>query len=380
MINKILIAGLALFTMLILSCGNGQRNKLIRLNHIKDVELAGVPSTAKQVHNSNTFDTAYFGFSYLCPFEYIIGFVDLSNTASRTDFRELVNLNKIPLPENITEYQFFVYSLDSVYIVDQEKKVLWMYDKSMKALKEYRLSNNYAPAMMFNYNFNVVNNVIYYTWLPGNSNFARKTDRIDYYRSFKPVCKVSLVGQDDSLLYTVFGNFPNAYIRTGNNYYDYFPDICIDANYQIIVSYGASDNIFIYKNNTLIDEKTCKSNYIESFEDIPDDKYKDLGFLRVYLAEEPRYKGVVYDRYRNLYYRRARLEYDMEKNSIKHAQWSLIVMNASFDVLGEVLINSSEYMSDIVLPSKDGLYLRRTPRTEKEYLGNCILSLVELAL
>ena len=166
---------------------------------------------------------------------------------------------------------------------------------------------------------------------------------------------------------------------TGKNFYDFAPSFCIDLRHRIILSYGADDYIYVYNDSVQVSKMYCKSNYIKEFNDIPDDKFKDLGFIKKYQAEEPRYKGIYYDPFKNLYYRITELRKDISNFDINKAKWTIIVLDCNLTVIGEVLIPYSKYLSDVFVLCEEGVYLKKTPKNDN-LNSNIVLSLIKLEI
>ena len=191
---------------------------------------------------------------------------------------------------------------------------------------------------------------------------------VKYYSKVKPICAI-YVGKGKNV--SLFSDYPNSYINSGHNYYTFSPYLNMGVGGQIIVSYSADEYVYIYKNDSLIREKICRSNYIDRIKDYPDDKVMNLVFSGKYQIEEPKYLSLVYDKFRHRYY--GKVEVKFNPQNLAESQWSIIIMDENFDVMGEVLLKYSDFDPEVLIPSPDGVLLKRTV-SETE---NMVLSLVK---
>ena len=77
-----------------------------------------------------------------------------------------------------------------------------------------------------------------------------------------------------------------------------------------------------------------------------------------------RYGDLIYDRYRNVYYRFAYLETELDNNIswrgkavYGRAKSSVIILDAQFNIIGETLLAENLYNTFAYFISKEGLYI-----------------------
>ncbi|SFE43820.1 DUF4221 family protein [Thermoflexibacter ruber] len=129
---------------------------------------------------------------------------------------------------------------------------------------------------------------------------------------------------------------------------------CLGKNGEIVYSFPASS--FLVIQDTLISTKLYKANSIRIDTIKPLASWEDLEVKISYMRNTPFYKEVIYDKYRNLYYRIAKYA-NADKDK---AKYSLIVLNDAFTKLGEVdfpfdMVNDKR---SVPLISKEGIYFR----------------------
>jgi hypothetical protein len=202
----------------------------------------------------------------------------------------------------------------------------------------------------------------------GNSNEEYGTisaeERALYYENVKPVCVVDLSNRNVS----VFGAFPVFYKKNNYSFNDWFPVICPLEDNRCLISFACDDSVYLYKNDVKEKAFLCKSRYIDEFVPFDDSRAFDMGYYRKYSMSNPKYSNLVYNRHTGEYYRVAEHEKEVGVNGNLidgHVPtWSIIVMDSSFSVKKEYCFQLDEYNPEIIVPSKEGVYLRKAPSIE----------------
>lgn len=193
-------------------------------------------------------------------------------------------------------------------------------------------------------------------------------DRALYYENVKPVCVVDLINRNVS----VFGEFPAFYKKNNYSFNDWFPVICPLEDNRCLMSFACDDSVYLYKNNVKEKAFLCKSRYIDKFVPFDDSKTFDMGYYRKYSMSKPKYSNLIYNRHTGEYYRVAEHEKEVGVNGNLidgHVPtWSIIVMDSFFSVKKEYCFHINEYNPEIIVPSKEGVYLRKTPHAEDDNL------------
>ena len=105
------------------------------------------------------------------------------------------------------------------------------------------------------------------------------------------------------------------------------------------------------------------SSYLKKVE-LPEKVPSDLMLAAKEMCELPIYGNIIYDKYRNVYYRVAYPEkdYDMAENFVELWQsgrglFSIMILDENLNVIGETLLPENKYRSDLMLVLENGLYI-----------------------
>ena len=179
---------------------------------------------------------------------------------------------------------------------------------------------------------------------------------------------VLLVNDSVQQIVNDFGNIPESYFGMGQETYlpmGYWKSSTLGPNNSFVVAYFKAHEITVYNTEgTKLKEVRVPSRYIKSFSTLKLAEFQEKFQER--MTTEPFYGGIYFDPYRNLYYRvavhRQPFYKDEErglKNTEKDRNWSLMVMNADFELLEEYFFPSNIYQSAYIFVAPKGLYIKR---------------------
>lgn len=356
------------------SCTSNQKNKLLSITVIEDVSLNDIPFSASQIQTKlDTNQSAYSYFSFFNPDDNALGIAYIEESRTQYITMPLKFMNK-----RRSSADFYVRSFDSIFYFDRDLSGIFLFDTSGKIIDQFSIDPAYPPNPLTSHFF-TFSDALYYSWIP-KTDMSSRVNRKYTFETTPPICKVELNhSAQSSGSPMLFGTYPDSY-KTEKDYYNYSPNIFIGLQNEIINSYESSHHLFIYKDSTLFAEKICRSNFIEEFKDIPEEKASDLSYSQKFIGEEPRYTKLIADPFRNCYYRAVKLRMKTDGLSLKDAKWSIIVLNADFDVIGEAAMPYADYMPDIIVPSRKGVYIKRSPKSKEEFYGDLKLSLIQFEL
>jgi hypothetical protein len=102
------------------------------------------------------------------------------------------------------------------------------------------------------------------------------------------------------------------------------------------------------------------------------DDYGNLTFIDA--CENPNYGNLLFDKYRNVYYRIAYPETKIEKgvNGLELLQYgrkrfSIIILDKDFNIIGETLFPDYTYNSTVMFIREDGLYISDSHYLNPDY-------------
>ena len=105
----------------------------------------------------------------------------------------------------------------------------------------------------------------------------------------------------------------------------------------------------------------AKSRYLKSMKPKLGNSMEGINAI-IKLNENPRYWHIMYDKYRNVYYRFAEMPYKLASNESpydepKGKEFSVIVLNADFEIIGETKFPGKKYFYKMSFVGKEGLYI-----------------------
>lgn len=169
-------------------------------------------------------------------------------------------------------------------------------------------------------------------------------------------------------------SFPSTY--QGKNYgglhYDiYFASYNPKLNYSVY-SFPADKNVILNDLSTgQVTNKKAESQYIYNFLPFDQNDYKEAVSEPVgeYFMTTPTYGCILYDPYRNVYYRLALLP--VEQRNVNYEQKnpptktiSIAIFDEAFHYLGERILDKNKYWSSNAFISKEGLNIQRKSKSD----------------
>ena len=133
---------------------------------------------------------------------------------------------------------------------------------------------------------------------------------------------------------------------------------------ELVFSFSFDETLYrVPLNGGKITMHTVASPYLKNVA-LPEKVPSDLILAAKEMCELPIYGNIMYDKYRNVYYRVAYPEkdYDMNENFVElwqsgRGEFSLMILDEDLNVVGETLLPENRYRSDLMLILEDGLYI-----------------------
>jgi hypothetical protein len=203
-----------------------------------------------------------------------------------------------------------------------------------------------------------------------NHNVGIDSSRALYYKETKTISQIEFCS-DSIARNTLYGKFPSSYTKDNLNFYNWFPSISETSSTEILVTYARDDSIYLYNNTKLIKSRLCKSKYIDEFIPLTEKQGFDRAYSISYQWHEPRYLDVIYNKYRDTYYRLVKHKdvlINENKVDMEQSTWSIIVMDSDLNVIHEYVLNRNEYSFMYAFPCAKGLYVKNaTSKTDKRF-------------
>lgn len=251
---------------------------------------------------------------------------------------------------------YYIHNLDSIYVPNRDIKEISLVNKNGTLITKYSYDKDVAPENLSIFSISasyqkqaeVIGRTMYLYSGPNRFNdhdpVSIKFNMDSYDISALPFDYPEYPGSDNKL--KKFG-LETAFSR------------CFDGKH-FIYSFYYDENIYIAS----IEHDSIKKIPIKS-------KYFDKVILPGELTatpqdfcENPWYGNLLYDKYRNIYYRISYPKESIDKNirpgellSYGRKNFSIIILDKNFNKIGETLFPDFTYNSRIMIILKDGLYI-----------------------
>ena len=157
-----------------------------------------------------------------------------------------------------------------------------------------------------------------------------------------------------------YPTFPNTSNKSKRAGIEEYMSRCYTGE-KFVYSFYFDESIYITnQEHSDIHKVNIKSKYIDKIKTLDD--YGNLTFKDI--CENPNYGNLIFDKYRNIYYRVAYPETEIKNsdNSMEIMQYgrkkfSIIIIDKDFKIIGESLFPDYTYNSNLLFVLEDGLYI-----------------------
>jgi len=137
-------------------------------------------------------------------------------------------------------------------------------------------------------------------------------------------------------------SWPEIYKQKFWGFYHTFPSRVKGQNNSLVYSFGIDHNLQVLKPNGTIEKYEARSNYFNSIPPFDKNESESESFLKRGI-----YAMVIYDKYRNVYYRIAGLQTnpilpDGKPKADIHKPYSIIILDSKFNRIGETVLEPVE--------------------------------------
>lgn len=160
--------------------------------------------------------------------------------------------------------------------------------------------------------------------------------------------------------------------REGKFYGDFDIFHCANKKGEVVYSFPSDDSLYVYANGNHQRTVFGGSSFDHEFLSIDIDKQKNLSYQRKHSIQNAMYQKIIYDEYRNQYYRVFKLEQNpVDENGLikkdKQIAWSLVVLNSDLEIIDEILFENSQYSPAVIEATSDGLIISNYPNDNRDY-------------
>ena len=170
-------------------------------------------------------------------------------------------------------------------------------------------------------------------------------------------------------------NFPTTFngdyshIQSGDSFtYDY--------NYKddrLVCSFIESDSIMVTDDLSTVKWYNAKSRFLDSMIPYINDPTEDVYDL-IRKEEKPKYWHLMYDKYRDVYYRFAEMPCELAENEDPYdefapraREFSVIILDKDFRIIGETKFLGKKYFYKMSFVGRDGLYISENNLANPEF-------------
>ena len=137
-----------------------------------------------------------------------------------------------------------------------------------------------------------------------------------------------------------------------------------DYNYaqnRLVCSFTGYDSLMVSDGLQNVRWKNGKSRYMKSIRPKLEEASEGIQALAK-LKERGKYHNIMYDKYRDIYYRIAELPYELQRNESpfddpRGREFSIIIFDKDLNIIGETKFPGNKYFYKMSFVGKDGLYI-----------------------
>lgn len=253
---------------------------------------------------------------------------------------------------------YYIKSLDSIFITQGGGvPEITLIDHNAKILERYSFKKNRDNISLSGYN--AISFVYKPIVLLDNKLFIMPT--CNRWAEKSPVC--AYIDLNDKSVHALTGfeypSFPGADNKLKNSGIENDVSRCYDGKQFIYAFYYDEDVYVVSPDHASIKRVKVKSKYIDRVKLL-----NDYAVNEKEMCENPNYGNLIYDKYRNVYYRIAYPETEIEKGvralellMYGRKKFSIIILDKDLNVIGETLFPEYIYNSAVMFIRENGLYI-----------------------
>ena len=150
-----------------------------------------------------------------------------------------------------------------------------------------------------------------------------------------------------------------------------------DYNYaqnRLVCAFTGYDSLMVSDDLRNVRWKSGKSRYMESIRPVLPEASEGVQALAK-LKERGKYQNVMYDKYRDVYYRIAELPYELKRNESpfddpRGREFSIIILDKDLNIIGETKFPGNKYFYKMSFVGRDGLYISENNEANPEFDEN----------
>lgn len=258
------------------------------------------------------------------------------------------------------------------YFIDN-KEVFWALDRKIPLFHKMDSSFQIVKTIKYTQTDNkqpLISAIVYQKKdiINVGSKFYLPMFHTTYLKYIAPTLVIDTLMQ--TIYYTDF-DFPETNSE-GHDLYSKEYGKCINNKNEVIYSFHYDHDLYITNiAQDSVVKKKAKSRYVTELEDTNTDYTKsNIALTR---AKDQYYGGIFYDPYRDLYFRLAFPQAEVEETNFINTlvfgrgDFAIMVLDKELNVIGETFFKGYEYASNNLLITPEGLFLSRSHCNNPEY-------------
>ncbi|MEW6470481.1 MAG: DUF4221 family protein [Bacteroidota bacterium] len=312
--------------------------------------------------------------------------IDLLNLASGAT--EKIPLSKMDSLHPATMNFFYCYlNPDSIFCLFKKSKTICLIDESGEVKCAWRVKqelpggiSNYALAAYWTMPMKYHSGKLYL--------MAIRTDIVinnlpDIRKYFETPQSLTLdISGEEAGIVSLTGDWPGLY-RSDRVYQDVHAQRCVNKNGEMLFAFAVDDQVYLYSGKQTQTANAKSSSFVMP-PAFPLDSAYNFNYIDKYLIESCRYRSIIYDPYRDLYYRIAEkgIPYESPDGMTVRQQddkpFSILVLDKDLNLLREQPFDPAEYLVHYIIPIPEGLLVSKRIRKKHEK-NELLFSLFDLS-
>jgi len=281
-------------------------------------------------------------------------------------------------------FSFHIHNLDSIFLFQQFSPTIILTDTSQVIRREItvQIPEMHTPPFVHSTYFSspavVLDEALVVKTRPADD-YKQITNDVLSKRHL--TYKINLNNGETELLPH---KYPINYLKDGYKLFDFSFAKGID---KWVYSFHSDHNLYYSDSmNAALIPVTAKSKYINGFQNFDVFGFREEHYK--YYASAPNYKSIIYDKFKNVYYRFCyqEIEVTSEEEIMKYRflpkVFSILILDSDLNVIGETLFDKDKFLSDNVFITEEGVYLSKNhpdnPELTEDYLSFALFELTDI--
>ncbi|WP_425636223.1 DUF4221 family protein [Algoriphagus yeomjeoni] len=371
---KLILKRVLFLTLIISGCNQKMEGTFSIPTYTKSTSL--IPIDSFKISTENKFNFYSISLSYLKSFESEYISVFNANTQSIFLYKNKASnaIKEIPLeldgPHGLGELGFdsshFLFSKDSIYIYNLQIGILFLINEKGEVLNRQRLTDYSDPINLpvpYPSNVRPIQSDFKKLYFPCGINSYS-----DDFENHPSVLSIDLNSGEIKYPITYSKIYDNAFYGLS---FKYDTGIAFNrTDNSVTVSYPVDNFIYkYYTKNANKEKKYAGSEHFNNIEayDADPSKFEKIDFsnendkLKNHALSNSDFAGILYDQFRNFYYRIAYIRPTVEdvKSGKTIPELSIIILDKDLNKVGEDIFSSKIYDNSLIFVSATGLNIAR---------------------